>query len=195
MVLKRLVSVYLHKKDSTKAFNALDSLKVIDIERCGSYDTLEYCMRIAEVKYRIQADTAGAIDILKSYTDDYPEDRELSWLIFEMTLDTSYVTQDTLLEKRQNDNSVSQRQGSLEIELYPNPAYDNLYLLISSRRNGPVNISLYNEIGELVMSILEDGEDSQPVMSIVNVQGYHRGTYFIMVTNRYSSTIKRVQIR
>ena len=68
-------------------------------------------------------------------------------------------------------------EATIEIEVYPNPAVEQIQLDLSAF-SGDKNISIYNIAGQLIHQV--QTSDSYPVIPVLN---WNEGVYFITMSN------------
>jgi len=77
-----------------------------------------------------------------------------------------------------------------QIDLYPNPAEGVLYMDIDSPLEG--TYSIVQADGKLV---LDGGFESGSQHLVLNMKGYARGVYFVMVGTEYERVVHRLVLR
>ena len=81
-----------------------------------------------------------------------------------------------------NYASIEETENTVNLTLYPNPAIDNVQLLVSTGEAGSASTQVINSVGQVVMSnpnqTLVKGDNTLTI----NVQQLPKGLYFVNVT-------------
>jgi hypothetical protein len=67
--------------------------------------------------------------------------------------------------------------------IYPNPSSDNITIQVNPKSNGPVNITVFNSIGQEVISSSQMISGKQ----IFNVRELPKGIYHVLVNDAKNS--------
>ncbi|MBK7855815.1 MAG: T9SS type A sorting domain-containing protein [Bacteroidetes bacterium] len=87
--------------------------------------------------------------------------------------------------KYTDPNSIAEYQNDLSFSAYPNPATDNLNLVLTSKQ--PLTISIQNTLGE---TIIEKTNLKQNSLQL-NVTALEPGIYFITIANNKKSITRK----
>lgn len=79
----------------------------------------------------------------------------------------------------QDHTQIDSRSGDIDLELYPNPAREQLVLRSPAFADGPVTIGLYSETGNLVRTQECYARSGLPSEIIVHLEGLSSGSYII----------------
>lgn len=71
-----------------------------------------------------------------------------------------------------------------DITIYPNPAYNKIYIVLQDKEN--CGIEIYNGIGETMFKGLIKTEKE------LDISSYQAGIYFIKVSNEYGNRIEKI---
>ena len=81
------------------------------------------------------------------------------------------------------------------INIYPNPAKDNLNINYYLTNDGLVTISLYNVLGEKVVDVINDNQVKGSHNSNIDLKSVSAGVYTIKMTSGVNNTIvKRIVV-
>ena len=87
--------------------------------------------------------------------------------------------QDGLALKKERSPTFQTDISQNEINLFPNPCIDKLYLTNGIKEN---EIQIYNSIGQLVYTLNKVSEDP------IDISNLKTGIYFLRVSNKKSTT-------
>jgi hypothetical protein len=86
--------------------------------------------------------------------------------------------------------SIQAKLAGLEINLFPNPAYQDLNILLSGERNGDFQVEIQDVLGKSLMrQVLNKSETD--ALSRFNIQALKSGLYFISLSNGKERTTLR----
>jgi len=83
--------------------------------------------------------------------------------------------------------SISQSSSNIAIDLYPNPADENVTI---ESPEGTQLIEIYNTVGKVVESI-----ENPPVKQVIDTKKLNAGIYFVSVKSGNSTTTKKLVIK
>ena len=78
-------------------------------------------------------------------------------------------------------------RNTTEFNLYPNPVEDNITLEFSYTLNTKANIIIYNEVGKIVRSYVDNLRSGNNKFSY-NIKSLKSGIYFVIETNEETFT-------
>lgn len=85
------------------------------------------------------------------------------------------------------NNSISEKNNSLFLEIYPNPAEDKLF--VSSSENIE-RLKIYDLLGQSIINIAVNNTKAE-----INLRGYEKGVYFICIESERASITKRFIVK
>jgi hypothetical protein len=77
------------------------------------------------------------------------------------------------------------------IELYPNPAENEVYIDFKGLRAGALNIKLYNDLGQIVFDQMYNLEDTEESRIALDIWKYASGVYFANITHSQGNVVKK----
>ena len=92
----------------------------------------------------------------------------------------------------QYDLTASDYQG---IELYPNPAQNVLYVKVQSNTGNPVNLVLYNNIGQKLFAETYSMNHQQELVIPIGINQFSNGLYFVKIMNGTEREVKSFTIQ
>jgi hypothetical protein len=101
---------------------------------------------------------------------------------------TNRLTKNFYLASLSNSTNINQDVNILEARIYPNPTKDQLNILFDEYQLNS-NISLYNFIGELINKTTFTGTQAK-----IERNNLVKGIYFIKISNKNSTCIKKIII-
>lgn len=84
-------------------------------------------------------------------------------------------------------NTIGLDKNNIQLSVYPNPAYDNLYITSSENIT---DITIYNMLGQKVKQTEVKSNES-----IIDVSNLNSGTYFIIVNSTTGSNTQKIIIK
>jgi hypothetical protein len=88
---------------------------------------------------------------------------------------------------------IQEESGITKLETYPNPAGDELNIVVELNRSEPYNIGLYNPAGQRVYYENANG-DGVIYHSVLNTSELNNGLYFLRVSSASGSWNKKIVV-
>ncbi|MBK6858730.1 MAG: T9SS type A sorting domain-containing protein [Saprospiraceae bacterium] len=92
----------------------------------------------------------------------------------------------------QYDLTASDYQG---IELYPNPAQNVLYVKVQSNTGNPIDLVLYNNIGQKLFAETYSMNHQQELVIPIGINQFSNGLYFVKIMNGIDREVKSFTIQ
>lgn len=80
--------------------------------------------------------------------------------------------------RKVNGVALNDNISGVPVSVYPNPASDNISFTFRTKKTGIVKLSLYNELGQSVASLLDESLPPGIHTSHAEINDLHAGTYF-----------------
>jgi hypothetical protein len=77
------------------------------------------------------------------------------------------------------------------IELYPNPAENEVFIDFKGLSAGELNIKLYNDLGQIVFDQMYNLEDTKESRIALDIWKYASGVYFANITHSKGTVVKK----
>ena len=88
----------------------------------------------------------------------------------------------------------AEKQSGLAVNIYPNPASDNLHLQANTNAKGNVAVMIFNIQGQMVMQSRYTSEELSAGLNL-SIQGLHSGIYILHIVSDQIDTVRKFNVQ